>query len=148
MALKIEPLTKGDSTRTARHADVMNEIIDKVNLLLAMSVSPQGSGKFLVSDSNIVLDASKFGGTVSVSADVGGEVSNVSLIQFTIADDPSAGYIEVVDGGGGTAIIKTPVLPTSPGGFTALVDDGGSTQWQATEECECGGGSGIDGGGA
>jgi hypothetical protein len=59
---KIERLSKGDSTRTARHADVMNEIIDRVNSFLGMTVTPKGKGKFIFSESNIVLDASKMGG--------------------------------------------------------------------------------------
>ncbi len=52
---KIERLKKGDKDRTARHADVMNEIIDKLNALHNMTVSPQGAGKFIYADGNIVL---------------------------------------------------------------------------------------------
>jgi hypothetical protein len=66
---KIERLAKGDKTRTARHASVMNELIDKVNLLLAMTVSPMTKGKFIFSDANVVLDASKFGGEIEVAQD-------------------------------------------------------------------------------
>jgi hypothetical protein len=52
---KIARLTKGDKKRTARHADVMNEIIDAINALYAMEIIPQGTGKLLVSDANVTL---------------------------------------------------------------------------------------------
>jgi hypothetical protein len=52
--LQIARLEKGNKDRTAMHADVMNEIIDKLNALLAMQVQP--AGKLIVSDANVVLD--------------------------------------------------------------------------------------------
>ncbi len=59
---EIARLEKGDSTRTARHADVMNEIIDAINKMYAMQVTPQGAGKFIWADANGVLDLSGGGG--------------------------------------------------------------------------------------
>jgi hypothetical protein len=53
---QIARLKTGDKTRTARHADVMNEIIDALNALQNMTVSPTGTGKFIYSDANAVLD--------------------------------------------------------------------------------------------
>lgn len=52
---KIARLAKGDKARTARHADVMNEIIDRLNAVLSMTLSPGGIGKFVYSDGNVVL---------------------------------------------------------------------------------------------
>ena len=37
------------------HAAVMNEIIDAINALMSMTVSPQGVGKLVYSDGNVVL---------------------------------------------------------------------------------------------
>ncbi len=51
----IDRLEKGDTERTARHADVMNEIIDRLNSLLNATVSPPKIGKFIYSDTNVVL---------------------------------------------------------------------------------------------
>lgn len=62
-AQQIARLEKGDSTRTAMHADVMNEIIDAVNRMLALTVSPQGAGKFIWSDANGVLQIEASTGT-------------------------------------------------------------------------------------
>ncbi len=59
---KIERLKKGDSSRTARHADVMNEIIDKLNAILSLTVSPTGAGNFIFSDSNGILRLDISGG--------------------------------------------------------------------------------------
>jgi len=52
---KIARLEKGDKTRTARHAEVMNEIIAAINALNNITVSPAGIGKFIYSDGNVVL---------------------------------------------------------------------------------------------
>lgn len=54
---EIQRLDKGDKTRTARHASVMNEIIDRVNALTNLRVQPgkDENGKFLLSDSNAIL---------------------------------------------------------------------------------------------
>jgi hypothetical protein len=53
---KIERLSKGDKTRTALHAQVMNEIIDAINALRSATVKPDNTGKFHFSDSNTVLE--------------------------------------------------------------------------------------------
>jgi hypothetical protein len=62
-ALKIERLAKGDTTRTARHAEVMNEIIDAINAMRNGKVirSGSGKGKLLHSDSNMVIDLGDLG---------------------------------------------------------------------------------------
>ncbi len=70
----------------------------------------------------------------SVQGDTG-FVDNVTHIQFTVADDPSAGYIQVEDGGGGVAIVYIPVIPPSPGGIAVLGDDDGATEWFPTDSC-------------
>ena len=56
---KIERLKKGDKERTARHADVMNELIDQLNAWGAIKVSPDGGGKFIFSDANVILQLAK-----------------------------------------------------------------------------------------
>jgi hypothetical protein len=60
--MAITRLEKGDTTRTAMHTAVMNEIIDKLNTLLAIEVKPQGAGKFIYSDGNVVFENSAAGG--------------------------------------------------------------------------------------
>lgn len=59
---KIARLTKGDKTRTARHAAVMNEIIDRLNAFSNAKVIREkansdgsASGKIVQSDANWVL---------------------------------------------------------------------------------------------
>jgi hypothetical protein len=52
---KIQRLSKGDKNRTARHAAVMNELIDAVNMLTNGSLSPPGIGKIVYSDGNWVI---------------------------------------------------------------------------------------------
>src|SRR5262245_43430275 len=59
---KIARLEKGNTTRTARHAAVMNEIIDAINARYALKVSPDDAGKFFFSDSNAVLALGDVGG--------------------------------------------------------------------------------------
>ena len=58
--LIIERLRPGDKTRTARHAGVMNEIIDRLNAFtnatVKISEGEAAAGKFILSDSNMVLD--------------------------------------------------------------------------------------------
>lgn len=51
---KIQRLEKGNKKRTARHADVMNELIDAINKLYELKVSG-GLGKLIVADGNVVL---------------------------------------------------------------------------------------------
>lgn len=59
----IARLSTGDKSRTARHASVMNELIDRVNALSNVRVTTQKtttpdekpSGKQIVSDANSVL---------------------------------------------------------------------------------------------
>ncbi len=70
----------------------------------------------------------------SVQGDIG-FVDPVSAITFTVASDPSAGYIEVVDGGGGNAIVYIPVLPVTTGGVQVLGSDDGDVQWFGTSSC-------------
>src|SRR5216117_3317506 len=50
----IEPFKAGDKERTARQADVMNEIINRLNSLLSMTVA-DNLGKFIYADANVVL---------------------------------------------------------------------------------------------
>ena len=52
---QIARLQKGKSDRTARHADVMNEIIDALNKLIMLTVKPDGAGKLMMADGNAVL---------------------------------------------------------------------------------------------
>jgi hypothetical protein len=77
--VKIARLEKGDRKRTALHADMMNEIIDKVNSLLSMSVSPDGAGKFIYADANTVLEI-KATGSVTVTT---GDTSEGSPVVVT-----------------------------------------------------------------
>jgi hypothetical protein len=60
---QIARLAKGASDRTARHADVMNEIIDAINALRNITVAfpvPEtgatNSGKFIFADANTALN--------------------------------------------------------------------------------------------
>jgi hypothetical protein len=60
---QIARLEKGNSERTARHAEVMNEIINRLNGFSTATVritnlvpGVQPTGQFLVSDSNVVLE--------------------------------------------------------------------------------------------
>lgn len=73
-------------------------------------------------------------GGMSVQGD-SGFVDSVNHIQFTVASDPSAGFINVTDGGEGVAIVEIPVIPVSPGGIAVLGDDDGDTHWFATSVC-------------
>lgn len=77
---------------------------------------------------------SEGGPKFSVQGD-SGFVDNVNHIQFTVADDPSAGYIEVIEDSPGVAIVKIPVIPVSPGGVAVLGDDNGATYWFPTSTC-------------
>ncbi len=94
---QIARLEKGDSTRTARHADVMNEIIDAINKLYAMTVTPQGAGKFIWADANgvLALDGSLGGGCGDAEPDpvgtfVCGSIDGVKQwIETTDCEDSS-----------------------------------------------------------
>ncbi len=86
---QIALLEKGNSDRTAQHADVMNEIINAINKLYAMTVTPQGAGKFIWSDANGILDISggAGGGVTVTTGDTSGGVdvstlSGVTTITF------------------------------------------------------------------
>ena len=70
----------------------------------------------------------------SVQGDAG-FVDDVNHIQFTIAEDPSAGFINVTDGGDGVAIVEIPVLPTTGTGTQVLGSDDGDIQWFGTDTC-------------
>jgi hypothetical protein len=70
------------------------------------------------------------------------DYDNIDAIRFEPADDPSAGYIEVVDedidiDGYHVATIKVPILPVIPEGETqnVLGNDGGDIQWFSTTDC-------------
>jgi len=52
---EIQRLAKGDKSRTARHSDMMNEIIDALNALQNITISPQSLGKFVYAAGNVVL---------------------------------------------------------------------------------------------
>jgi hypothetical protein len=141
-AKEIARLIRGDSTRTARHADVINEIIDAVNALRNAKITRSGSGdgKFLTSDSNTVFDLGDVGGNVEVADDDGHDVANVSKITFV-------GYNATVVSDDGADQVTVRVFPDPPGGGTfVLASVGGDVDWKDTEECECGGGGGLDGG--
>ena len=90
---KIRELKKGDSTRTAMHTAVMNEIIGKLNNLLSMEV--KGQGKFHYSDGNIVLEANGFPPPPSSGTFVLGAIE--SLVQWIATEECACGVI--VDGG-------------------------------------------------
>jgi len=96
----ITRLEKGDNTRTARHASVMNEIIDGINSLLGMKVtrSGEGDGKLLTSDSNTVLDLGSVGSgaidvaggnTLAEAEDGDHEVDDVGRITVIGWGDPA-----------------------------------------------------------
>jgi hypothetical protein len=89
-------------------------------------IQDNGSGEVLVTGA---------GGTVDVQGDAG-FVASVTNIFFTTAADPSACFINVIDGGGGTAIVEIPVIPCSPGGVVVLGDDDGATEWFPTDTCD------------
>ena len=55
MQSEIDNVEKGDDSRTMMHADVANEVIDALNLLLGLTVTPDGAGKLMLSDGNAVL---------------------------------------------------------------------------------------------
>lgn len=75
------------------------------------------------------------GTSLSVQGDGGDFVDDVDHIQFTIAEDPSAGFINVTDGGDGVAIVEIPALPTTGSGTEVLGSDGGDIQWFPTDTC-------------
>lgn len=102
---KIARLEKGDNTRTAQHADVMNEIIDKLNTLLAIQVVPASAGEFFYSDGNVVLLSSLGAGTVTVTTgdtSGGADVSTMSGVT-TITFDQD--LFSISDGGGGVCLV-------------------------------------------
>lgn len=53
---KIQLLEKGDSGRTMMHADVANEVIAALNRLLSLQIKPEGAGRVIISDANIVIE--------------------------------------------------------------------------------------------
>jgi hypothetical protein len=71
---KIQRLKKGDSARTAQHADVMNEIIDKLNTLLSIKIVPTSAGEFFYSEGNVVLLLSSSGGCGATAPPTSGTV--------------------------------------------------------------------------
>lgn len=105
---QIARLEKGDSTRTAMHADVMNEIIDAINKMLALTVSPQDAGKFIWADANGVLQIEGGGGEIEVAADeemedfAEGETSITAISKITF----DGALFKIHDNGGGEAQIQ------------------------------------------
>ncbi len=123
---QIARLEKGDSTRTAQHADVMNEIIDAANKFYSMTVTPQGAGKFIWADANGVLQLDVSG---KISVEVGDlseldqdvdSVEGVADVTKVVFDDD---LFAIFDQGGGTCAVKL-----------------------RTVECVCDTTEGIDGG--
>jgi hypothetical protein len=125
-AKKIERLSKGDKNRTAKHAAVMNEIIDALNTLLAMTVvsdttaDKPNAGDFIYSDGNVVLKLKNpGGGTIDVAggntldqADDGEhEVDEVKRITFVGYGDPTP----VEDNGDGEVVVRILPDPVSQG---------------------------------
>jgi hypothetical protein len=54
---KLEKLEEGDSGQVVLvDTRAFNRLIDKMNAMIDMDISPQGVGKYLVSDKNAVLD--------------------------------------------------------------------------------------------
>lgn len=100
---RIERLKKGDKTRTAQHADVMNEIIDKLNALWSMQVVPGTAGEFFYSDGNVVLLSNAGTVTVTTGDTSGGvDVSTLSGVT-TITFDQD--LFSISDGGNGTCFV-------------------------------------------
>ena len=56
--MKIDPLIKGDTKRTARKADVVNEIINNLNNVLNAEFIPAGAAKMTVTEGKILIDLS------------------------------------------------------------------------------------------
>lgn len=71
--------------------------------------------------------------TLSVQGD-SGFVDNVDHIQFTIAD-PCVDSINVLDGGGGVAIVEIPALPPPGGGTQVFGSVDSDCQWIDTTTC-------------
>lgn len=59
---KIDLLEKGDSGRTMMHAETANEVIAAVNRLLSLQIKPEGAGRVVMSEANVVLELKKGGG--------------------------------------------------------------------------------------
>ena len=95
--VKIARLNKGDSKRTAMHADVMNEIIDRLNALLSMTVSPARAGKFTYADANVVLESKASGGCGDTDPPATGTFvcGSVDGVKQWLATDDCSG----IDGG-------------------------------------------------
>ncbi|HWL53871.1 MAG TPA: hypothetical protein VNQ90_15635 [Chthoniobacteraceae bacterium] len=53
---KINPLEKGDSGRTMMHTATANEVIAAINRLLSLQIKPEGAGRVIISDANIVIE--------------------------------------------------------------------------------------------
>lgn len=59
---QIKPLEKGDSSRTMMHTELANEVISAVNRIHSLQIKPEGAGKVIISDANIVIELSGKGG--------------------------------------------------------------------------------------
>jgi len=82
----IDELQKGDKTRTARHAAVMNEIITELNKLLEMSFAPEGIAQLVESEGSIkimfnISDAvvTSGGGTMTFRVSIDGVATDVDI---------------------------------------------------------------------
>ncbi len=116
----------GNSDRTPMHADAMNEIVDSLNALKQMTVSPTEAGKLVWSDSNVVLQLDATG---SISVEVGDlsdldqdvdSLEGVEDVTTIVFDDD---LFAIFDQGDGTCAVKL-----------------------RTVECVCDTTEGIDGG--
>lgn len=97
----IERLKKGDDGRTALHASVINEIIDRVNALSNMTLTKSGTGegKVLSSDSNTVLDLGDVGSIPDPETNATYVWSVTNFVQSWKETEECACGV-VVDGGG------------------------------------------------
>ena len=82
MSREIKKLVKRDKDRTMRHAAVGNELIDALNAILKLGVSPDRAGSFSFSDGNGKL---KLNTVDLVACDESGNQKTFRLIGFELA---------------------------------------------------------------